>query len=721
MSFITSPIATKIKETLNKRIEAQKYNFKNDAEFLAHHGSTPWLIIYSNVKLNGSHTSAINYALKGATVGLEKGGFNNLYDTGTFRPKPVLNSFTIKDSTDKGELKQASIAFTCWTQTDLDIMAKLYMSIGASCTIQWGQSQSQIDINAIMPKVGSDWSEVKKNIYNFDNLKKRVIQSGGYYDAMVGVVSNFNWSMQSEGSYECTVDFVTKGHSILNKAIKGNPDSTTNSSWENFTNWLESDLYNLIEKTIKDAGPARNQLLKNQFYTYTTQNEQYVREKYYFISIRFLMSLIVNDRGTIYYNQALDETLNWPITSNKEWPFESIFPYNARFQNPNNKKETHYINDVMISAASIISNFNGTAGYEQALDNILTLINNSSINKFALKATIREDNELTIIDENKAILEKNEASNIIGNNITENIFTFPLYKQNSIVREVSVDATLPDASKQVAAYILNRGADVSTEEGKAFGKLLNNVTDDYAEWVKANNEEKKEKIYKSINPANNTTQQELTWLENTIKNWVIETVAQKTITNNYNLSEAQRKATESDGPVSNNTIKEFLQKNIDTNISKLNSLLLASTLSRSNTTINSQKAKEEYNRTYVGMKASVANTVQTYIGLIWRDTERLYFANNFKYSNASTAANNISTSPAASKANIAPLLKINLSLTLDGISGIYYGNLFTVDYLPSNYALSNSNKVFFQVLNVEQSVSETEWLTKIEGVMRVLI
>jgi len=47
-------------------------------------------------------------------------------------------------------------------------------------------------------------------------------------------------------------------------------------------------------------------------------------------------------------------------------------------------------------------------------------------------------------------------------------------------------------------------------------------------------------------------------------------------------------------------------------------------------------------------------------------------------------------------------IPINLSITIDGISGIYFGNGFTVDYLPDNYKANNN--VIFQVTEVAHSI-----------------
>jgi hypothetical protein len=47
-----------------------------------------------------------------------------------------------------------------------------------------------------------------------------------------------------------------------------------------------------------------------------------------------------------------------------------------------------------------------------------------------------------------------------------------------------------------------------------------------------------------------------------------------------------------------------------------------------------------------------------------------------------------------------PMVALEISLTLDGISGIFPGNCFTSNYLPSQY----KDRVLFQVMSSTQEL-----------------
>ena len=63
------------------------------------------------------------------------------------------------------------------------------------------------------------------------------------------------------------------------------------------------------------------------------------------------------------------------------------------------------------------------------------------------------------------------------------------------------------------------------------------------------------------------------------------------------------------------------------------------------------------------------------------------------------------------------MVALEISLTLDGISGILPGNCFTSNYLPSQY----KDRVLFQVMSSTQELDASSWKTSIVGKMRISV
>ena len=68
------------------------------------------------------------------------------------------------------------------------------------------------------------------------------------------------------------------------------------------------------------------------------------------------------------------------------------------------------------------------------------------------------------------------------------------------------------------------------------------------------------------------------------------------------------------------------------------------------------------------------------------------------------------------------LLPLELSLTLDGISGIYQGNSLTMDVVEDGGVLPNryKDKVLFQITKVSNGISDSGWTTTLTCMMRMI-
>jgi hypothetical protein len=74
-----------------------------------------------------------------------------------------------------------------------------------------------------------------------------------------------------------------------------------------------------------------------------------------------------------------------------------------------------------------------------------------------------------------------------------------------------------------------------------------------------------------------------------------------------------------------------------------------------------------------------------------------------------------SAQPSTAPPNKLQPAAIDLSVTVDGIEGIVFGNTITTNYIPSDYASS----VYFTVTNVEHNISNNDWTTTLSTVMRM--
>lgn len=156
-------------------------------------------------------------------------GANGAYGLGGtdelgYRPMPGLVSVQVETLGRLGSLRQATINFKVWNMNQLNIIEALYFRLGYSMLLEWGHTQyfSNKDSN------GNDIPGgifVPNGIYGIDNpfssgKTKEIIQqdiarkakkTSGNYDGMLGLVSNFNWSFNQEGGYDCNIRLIGLG------------------------------------------------------------------------------------------------------------------------------------------------------------------------------------------------------------------------------------------------------------------------------------------------------------------------------------------------------------------------------------------------------------------------------------------------------------------------------------------------------------------------------
>jgi hypothetical protein len=181
-------------------------------------------------------------------------GNNSAYGIGGtefgLRPMMGIQSAEIKHE-NRGSIRRATVKIKAHNKTQFDIIDILYLRLGFNVLLEWGHSM-YYDNNGVLQK-GSDINNsladnfLKGGItYDkfLDKIQKNRISSKGNYDAMFAKVSNIHWSFNPDGSYDITLDLVSIGDIIESFKI----NSLTNSN--TFRNITQDSLF---PKTVIDA------------------------------------------------------------------------------------------------------------------------------------------------------------------------------------------------------------------------------------------------------------------------------------------------------------------------------------------------------------------------------------------------------------------------------------------------------------------------------------
>lgn len=139
------------------------------------------------------------------------------------RPMPGITDILVEPIGQQGAIRKAKISFECHNLNQLNIIDVLYFRLGFSMLLEWGHAtyinnKKELQIAEFPIEVFSnDWD--KEALYR--EIEKRRKRTNGNYDAMIGIVVNYQWNLQTNGSYKCTLDIISPGAILESLKING--------------------------------------------------------------------------------------------------------------------------------------------------------------------------------------------------------------------------------------------------------------------------------------------------------------------------------------------------------------------------------------------------------------------------------------------------------------------------------------------------------------------
>lgn len=172
---------------------------------------------------------------------------------------PGIESISVNNEGAYGSLRSATIIYKCWTKQQLDDLEILYMRVGYPVLLEWGWSMyldtsktgdsdytrksdkgdldvSATDLNSYITKPIKSWDSSTINPFDsnktletlYDDIERLNFKYNGNYDGLVGIVKNFSYKIEVDGSYTCTTNLISMGDALA--SIKMNRANTDNNT-----------------------------------------------------------------------------------------------------------------------------------------------------------------------------------------------------------------------------------------------------------------------------------------------------------------------------------------------------------------------------------------------------------------------------------------------------------------------------------------------------------
>ena len=134
-------------------------------------------------------------------------------------PMPGLTSVSVQNY-NNGAIRKGVVRFTCTSLEQFNIINTLYMRVGYYTLVEWGhtayldaRTKTLVNRQEFSTPAIESFFQGKNSSEILKNIQEEVSSSSGNYDAFIGRITNFNWTF-NDGSYDCSVDIYSPGDVI---------------------------------------------------------------------------------------------------------------------------------------------------------------------------------------------------------------------------------------------------------------------------------------------------------------------------------------------------------------------------------------------------------------------------------------------------------------------------------------------------------------------------
>ncbi len=257
---MSSFLGESIDEKVVEQLEVRQKVISRDTEYIQYYFkyksvNNAWIRLTSGVDTldaNGKFTPnlAKNFILSGGVLKWDgkrfvrnenfaptgNSGRYNVDETFGVRPEPGITSFSIQHKNSFGTIREAAIEFVVWTKEDFDKADKLFFRAGFTVVCEWGNAGYVSNSNEFVDTTSTNnydkiFGYEKEGLSKVEsNLETNKETSSFNYDAFIGLVTNFSWSLRPDGGYNCSVRVVSKGAIIESLKLDTGEDSSTGLS-----------------------------------------------------------------------------------------------------------------------------------------------------------------------------------------------------------------------------------------------------------------------------------------------------------------------------------------------------------------------------------------------------------------------------------------------------------------------------------------------------------
>ena len=235
MSIFKDSFTDKVRDQLKVRGEA--FLGRSSTDIIYINGRAAWVRMTSGVDINNSSELARQNVMQGGVLDrfgqingydkydLRQGvgnnfntkaysgttlGSNNLYG---LRPMPGITGLDVQSKSAYGSIRTATVTFNCWDIKQLELFELLYMRPGFLSLIEWGWLPYLDNNHGLKNNVNfyDIFNSVKPLQTRLAEVYSNSEAHDGNYEAILGYVKNYEWSLRPDGGYDCRTEIISTG------------------------------------------------------------------------------------------------------------------------------------------------------------------------------------------------------------------------------------------------------------------------------------------------------------------------------------------------------------------------------------------------------------------------------------------------------------------------------------------------------------------------------
>lgn len=310
--ILGAPFDSGVRQQIDIRKQYRSSANKSNEVLAEQFGKTSWCRVSSGVIIDGDRDIAKNNILQGGVLAKTDTGFKqrqgfDVFDPSNssyeyteglgFRPMPGIIDLEIISQNTQGTIRKTDIGFRVNDLEQLEIMERLYMRPGMSILVEYGHSiyhDNSGNVVTNIPTVGKFFDDTTNSPEEITiELEKLREESDYNYDAIFGLVMNFQYAYNMDGGYDCTMYVISKGTLLesltqfvqgdASKAVNTDSDSTVSINTnalitkksERSTSDNSSPTSAILSKMYEIAGSQDNtlDLLQEEYSTFGFEEE----------------------------------------------------------------------------------------------------------------------------------------------------------------------------------------------------------------------------------------------------------------------------------------------------------------------------------------------------------------------------------------------------------------------------------------------------------------